>query len=69
MNRILFCDTTERKAECTIEAGVRRAHAATTEEQVASIGATLCTTPVVAAAATVAERAIGGVAVASCRQG
>ena len=64
----LFCDTTERIAVCTI-VDARRAHAATIEVQVASIGAILCTTPVVAVAATAAERAIGAEAVASCRQG
>ena len=41
----------------------------TNEEQVVRTGAILCTTPVVAAGATVVERAIGGVAEASCRQG
>ena len=69
MNRILFCDTTERTAVCTKEAA-RRVHAATIEGQVVSTGAnTLCTTPVEAAVATDDERASGAGAVASRRQG
>ena len=68
MNSILFCYTTERKGECTI-VDVGGVHVATIEVQVVTIGANLCTTPVVAEAATVDERAIGEAAVASCRQG
>jgi hypothetical protein len=63
---IKCCDTTERKAVCTIVV-VGGVHVATIEVQVVSIGAILCTTPVVAVVATVVENAIGVVAVASCR--
>ena len=45
-----------------------RVHGAAIEVQAERTGAILRTTPVVAAAATVGERAIGVVAVASCRQ-
>ena len=66
-NYHLFCDTTERKADCTIVA-VGRDHEAEIEVQAERIGAILRTTPVVAVAATAVERASGAEAEASCSQ-
>ena len=63
----LFCDTTNGKAVGTIPVVI--VYKTTTEVEDVSIDAKLCTTPVGTEATTAVERAIGGVAVASSRQG
>ncbi len=68
INRILFCDTTDRKAAFKSE-GAGQVRIASVELQEVSAANILGTTPIEAVAATVVENAIVAEAAASSRQG